>query len=58
MKTMQRVFRWLFRSETKNQKPCVEEKAGDQPADDPKKQRPEPFTDDSSPPGFKIRWHH
>ena len=58
MKTIQRLFRWLFRSETKNQKQSVEENTAGQPAKDPQKPAPAPFTDDDSPPGYKIRWYH
>jgi len=58
MKTIQRVFRWLFRSETKNQKPRVEENIASPAAEDPQKQQPTEFYQDDSPPGYKVRWHH
>lgn len=56
MKTIQRLVRWLFRSEIKNQKPRVEENTVGPTAEDP--QKPTSFTDDDSPPGYKVRWHH
>jgi hypothetical protein len=58
MKIIQRVFRWLFRGETKYQKPHAAEKADEKPADQPQKQPSTEFYQDDSPPGYKVRWHH
>ena len=57
MNTIQRLFRWLFRSETKNQKPHIKENTAPSLIQAAPVPKPVPFTDDDSPPGFKIRWH-
>ena len=59
MKTIQRFVHWLYASHkhTKIPEPSAPEYTGPPLVQVPLAPKPEPFIDDESPPGFKIRWH-
>ena len=58
-KTIQWFVHWLYigRTKTKTPEPPAPENAAPSLVQAAPVPKPEPFTDDDSPPGFKIRWH-
>jgi hypothetical protein len=59
MKIFHRFVHWLHGSRMNEKSPEMPapENAGPPLVQVPLTPRPEPFTDDDSPPGYKIRWH-
>jgi len=60
MKIIPWFVRWQIasRPKTKNAKPHVPENAEPFASESVPASQPVPFSNDDSPPGHKIRWHH